>query len=112
MLVEQSVSVLADHLRAAIANKDWSRAHGHIDRLKSIVLEGVARNDSAAIQSAGAALQSTGQFLELSKRVRMKMDALALAWQLRADVVTATLAQRIRPALPLEDEESKDVSKL
>src|SRR5687768_9553770 len=106
--VARSIETMADGLRNALASEDFTKAHRYIDRLKTIILEGVLRNDPNAIQSAGSALQSCGEFIELSKRIHMKMDEHAVAWQLRADVATALLAQRIRPGRSLAEGEMEE----
>lgn len=112
MAVARSIEAMGDGLRAAVNDQDWAKAHRHIDRLKAIILEAILRNDPAAIQSAGLELQSSGQLLELSKRLRMEMNEQAVAWQLRADAAMAAIAQRMRPATSLLPADEEDVSEL
>ena len=105
-----SIDRMAESLRVAVSESDWESAQRYIERLKGIVLDGVARDDALAIQSAGQALQSCGQHVELRNKLAMKVNALALAWQLRADSATALLAQRIRPPASLAADIDPDVA--
>lgn len=112
MATGNSVETMSSGLRAALSDKDWQSAHRHIERLNSIVLDALVRNDPGSIQSAGSALQSCGQHLELGNKLPMELNELALAWQLRANAAMAVLAQRIRPIAPLSIDIGEDVSDL
>jgi hypothetical protein len=110
-----SIEAMRLGLAEAIAQSDWQKARRHIDRLKGIVLDSLLQNDPKAIQLAGQVLQQAGERLELVGDIRMVPDRASMAWQLRADVVTAALAARIRPLQfgpSAEDDQQGDVSAL
>lgn len=100
MSLTHAIDAMRHTLGEAIAQEDWQRARRYIDRLMGIVLDSLVRGDPIAIRLAGNALQQAGTRIELLADLPMKLDKVALAWQLRADAGTAALAARVRPMLP------------
>lgn len=92
-----SIERMRAGLEEALARADWPAARRFVERLKGIVLDAVAQDDSASIRLAGQALQLSGERLELTASLDMEDGPTAMAWELRADAGTSALAARIRP---------------
>jgi hypothetical protein len=113
MARSDSVRRFASALVNALADGDFDLADRCVERLKMLLLEAVIDSDGGAVAQIEALLAEAGEHFELKQRLRMEDGAQAIAWRLRSDAGTATLATRIRPAKPPLDttEEGTDLRK-